>query len=170
MRSAALVRRKPFDFHTSNIQRARTERLALCIVRLGNPIRRPPEGRSDYGRCNNKTHSVSIYFSGATALFAFPAPLFSPFFSGKTEKNGPPEAHRAFGASEMGLRRRKEWASGAKKHAFGVQNKKTVAGQAYDGWQGMRDSNPRKRSQSPVCYRYTNPLFVLCVKTQVLLY
>ena len=22
----------------------------------------------------------------------------------------------------------------------------------------MRDSNPRKRSQSPVCYRYTNPL------------
>ena len=24
-------------------------------------------------------------------------------------------------------------------------------------WQGMRDSNPRKRSQSPVCYRYTNP-------------
>ncbi len=28
-------------------------------------------------------------------------------------------------------------------------------------WQRMRDSNPRKRSQSPVCYRYTNPL---CVK------
>ena len=26
---------------------------------------------------------------------AFPAPLFSPFFSGKTEKNGPPEASRA---------------------------------------------------------------------------
>ena len=25
-------------------------------------------------------------------------------------------------------------------------------------WQRMRDSNPRKRSQSPVCYRYTNPL------------
>ena len=37
-------------------------------------------------------------------------------------------------------------------------------------WQGMRDSNPRKRSQSPVCYRYTNPLFVLCIKTQILLY
>ena len=28
-------------------------------------------------------------------------------------------------------------------------------------WQRMRDSNPRERSQSPVCYRYTNPL---CVK------
>ena len=26
-------------------------------------------------------------------------------------------------------------------------------------WQRMRDSNPRKRSQSPVCYRYTNPLY-----------
>ena len=25
----------------------------------------------------------------------------------------------------------------------------------------MRDSNPRKRSQSPVCYRYTNPLYSL---------
>ena len=28
----------------------------------------------------------------------------------------------------------------------------------FSSWQGMRDSNPRKRSQSPVCYRYTNPL------------
>ena len=28
-------------------------------------------------------------------------------------------------------------------------------------WQRMRDSNPRKRSQSPVCYRYTNPLYPL---------
>ena len=33
-------------------------------------------------------------------------------------------------------------------------------------WQRMRDSNPRKRSQSPVCYRYTNPL---CAE-QVILY
>ena len=28
----------------------------------------------------------------------------------------------------------------------------------FSFWQRMRDSNPRKRSQSPVCYRYTNPL------------
>ena len=27
----------------------------------------------------------------------------------------------------------------------------------------MRDSNPRKRSQSPVCYRYTNPLYVCLI-------
>ena len=71
-------------------------------------------------------------------------------------RNGPTAQER------MGLRR--------KKARLRRANKKTVAGQAYDGWQGMRDSNPRKRSQSPVCYRYTNPLFVLCVKTQVLLY
>ena len=44
------------------------KRFALCIVRLGNPIRRPPEGRSGNERCNNKTHSVTICFSGATAL------------------------------------------------------------------------------------------------------
>ncbi len=25
-------------------------------------------------------------------------------------------------------------------------------------WQRMKDSNPHKRSQSPVCYHYTNPL------------
>ena len=31
-------------------------------------------------------------------------------------------------------------------------------------WQGVRDSNPRKRSQSPVCYRYTNPLNALAPK------
>ena len=37
-------------------------------------------------------------------------------------------------------------------------------------WQGMRDSNPRKRSQSPVCYRYTNPLFAVHPKAHILLY
>ena len=30
----------------------------------------------------------------------------------------------------------------------------------FSYWQRMRDSNPRERSQSPVCYRYTNPLSV----------
>ena len=38
----------------------------------------------------------------------------------------------------------------------------TTQRSAWEGcflWQGMRDSNPRKRSQSPVCYRYTNPLY-----------
>ena len=60
---------RPFDFHTSNIQRAQTKRLARYIVRLGNPIRRPPEGRSDYGLCNDKTQNGTTSLSGATALF-----------------------------------------------------------------------------------------------------
>ena len=28
-------------------------------------------------------------------------------------------------------------------------------------WQRVKDSNPHKRSQSPVCYLYTNPLYAL---------
>ena len=36
--------------------------------------------------------------------------------------------------------------------------KATPSGCGFYYWQRMRDSNPRKRSQSPVCYRYTNPL------------
>ncbi len=36
--------------------------------------------------------------------------------------------------------------------------------QGFEYWQGMRDSNPRKRSQSPVCYRYTNPLSAIASK------
>ena len=37
-------------------------------------------------------------------------------------------------------------------------------------WQRMRDSNPRERSQSPVCYRYTNPLcngFIIRIRFQM---
>ena len=60
---------RPFDFHTSNIQRAQTERHVWPIVRLGNPILRQPEGRSDYGLCNDKTQNGTTSLSGATALF-----------------------------------------------------------------------------------------------------
>ena len=38
------------------------------------------------------------------------------------------------------------------------QNKNTTHRVVFLFWQRMRDSNPRERSQSPVCYRYTNPL------------
>ena len=38
-------------------------------------------------------------------------------------------------------------------------------------WQRMRDSNPRERSQSPVCYRYTNPLCATHLRhARILLY
>ena len=60
---------RPFDFHTSNIQRAQIERLARRIVRLGNPIRRPPEGRSLPGALSVNGTQKQSAFSGATALF-----------------------------------------------------------------------------------------------------
>ena len=39
-----------------------------------------------------------------------------------------------------------------------TSEKKEETPESVSSWQRMRDSNPRKRSQSPVCYRYTNPL------------
>ena len=60
---------RPFDFHTSNIQRAQTKRLVRRVVRLGNPILRQPEGRLDYGLCNDKTQNGTTSLSGAIALF-----------------------------------------------------------------------------------------------------
>ena len=49
----SLQKGRPFVFHTSNIQRAQMKRRAQRVVRLGNPVGRPPEGRSDDGRCND---------------------------------------------------------------------------------------------------------------------
>ena len=43
-------------------------------------------------------------------------------------------------------------------HPYPLPMKKTTPKGVVFHWQRMRDSNPRKRSQSPVCYRYTNPL------------
>ena len=102
---AVLARRKPIEFNTSNIQRAQTKRRARCIVRLGNPIRRPPEGRLDYGRRNDNTHNVTTSFFCATALFCVSSALFFHIFSRKREKIWPAERrtrrsepHRASGA------------------------------------------------------------------------
>ena len=60
---------RPFDFHTSNIQRAQTERHVWPIVRLGNPILRPPEGRSLRDALSVNGTQNQNAFSGATALF-----------------------------------------------------------------------------------------------------
>ena len=103
----SLQKGRSFDFHTSNIQRAQTKRRARCIVRLGNPIRRPPEGRLDYGRRNDNTHNVTTSFFCATALFRVSSALFFHIFSRKREKIWPAERrplcrkpHRASGAFE----------------------------------------------------------------------
>ena len=44
-------------------------------------------------------------------------------------------------------------------HHYKIKIADTQLGICYF-WQRMRDSNPRERSQSPVCYRYTNPLYL----------
>ena len=74
----SLQKGRSFDFHTSNIQRAQTKRRARCIVHLGNPIRRPPKGRLDYGRRNDNTHNVTTSFFCASALFR-PQRSFLPY-------------------------------------------------------------------------------------------
>ena len=91
---------RPIDFHTSNIQRAQTEQRSLNIVRLGNPIRRSARRAFLAGCAFGEWYAESKCLFCATALFRSPAPLFSPFFSGKTEKNGPPEAQRAIPAQK----------------------------------------------------------------------
>ena len=65
------------------------KRLALCIVRSENPILRSPEGRSDYGRCNDKTHYVTICFSGAKRYKIVPAPFSSISFPARGKRYGP---------------------------------------------------------------------------------
>ena len=100
-----LQKRRLFDFHTSNIQRARTKRLARPIVRLGNPIGRPPEGRSLRDAPSVNGIQKQNAFSGATALFRSPASLFCILFSDKPEKSMPPEAFRTGWCRKMSLRR-----------------------------------------------------------------
>ena len=58
----------------------------------------PPEGRSDYGRRNDETQDGANRFIRRDSAIPRPAPLFSPFFSDKTEKNGPSETHCAIPA------------------------------------------------------------------------
>ena len=87
-----LIKRTFSEFHTSNIQRAQIKRLVPCIVRLGNPILRPPEGRSLRDAPSVNGIQKQNAFSGATALFRVPASLFCILFSDKPEKSMPPEA------------------------------------------------------------------------------
>ena len=91
---AVLARRKPIEFHTSNIQRAQTKRRAQRVERLENPIKRPPEGRSlrDVLSVNGTQNQNA--FSARKRYFAFPASLFCVLFSDKPEKSMPPEAFR----------------------------------------------------------------------------
>ena len=102
-----LIERTLSEFHTSNIQRAHTQRNALLIVRSENPIQRPPEGRSLRDALSANGTQKQNAFSGATAPFRVPASLFCILFSDKPEKSMPAErrmwrckSRRASGAFE----------------------------------------------------------------------
>ena len=92
------------EFHTSNIQRAQAKRLARPIVRLGNPIRRPPEGRSlrDVPSVNGTQNRNA--FSARQRYFASPASLFAYFFL-TSQKKVCRRRHALCCAKKKGLKR-----------------------------------------------------------------
>ena len=69
-----------FDFHTSNIQRAQKKRFARPIVRLGNPILRPPEGRFDDGNETTKRKTERQAFQARKRYFASSVSFLHTFF------------------------------------------------------------------------------------------
>ena len=68
------------EFHTSNIQRAQMKRLTLCTVRLGNPILRPPEGRSLRDAPSVNGIQEQNAFSARQRYFASQRLFFAYFF------------------------------------------------------------------------------------------
>ena len=75
-----------FDFHTSNIQRARTERLAQYIVRSGNPILRSPEGRSLTAGVTIIRTTERHAFSRVSAIERVQRLFFAYFFLARQKK------------------------------------------------------------------------------------
>ena len=72
-------------------------------------------------------------------------------------KLNPPTASRDFIRPKGGFHRRRRFIPPARVDLVEKNGNRITITVLF--WQRMRDSNPRKRSQSPVCYRYTNPLF-----------
>ena len=75
-----LQKGRPFDFHTSNIQRAQTKRLVRRVVRSGNPILRPPEGRSLPGALSVNGTQNRNAFSARKRYFVLRRLFFAHFF------------------------------------------------------------------------------------------
>ena len=78
--TAELVALRLSDFHTSNIQRAQKKRFARPIVRLGNPILRPPEGRFDDGNETIKRKTERQAFQARKRYFASSVSFLHTFF------------------------------------------------------------------------------------------
>ena len=55
-------------------------------MRCGNPILRSPEGRSDYGRCNEKTYNGTNCFSARQRYFVLLRLFFAYFFLARQKK------------------------------------------------------------------------------------
>ena len=83
----------------SNIQRAQMKRLTLCIVRSGNPIRRPPEGRLDYGNETTKRRTERFVFQARKRYFV-PQRLFFAYFFLTSQKKVCPRSDAAPIAAE----------------------------------------------------------------------
>ena len=92
------------EFHTSNIQRARTKRHTLRIVRSGNPILRPPEGRSlrDAPSVNGTQNRNA--FSARKRYFVLQRLFFAYFFL-TSQKKVCRRRHALCRAKKKGLKR-----------------------------------------------------------------
>ena len=92
------------EFHTSNIQRARTKRHTLRIVRSGNPIGRPPEGRSLRDAPSvNGTQNRNV-FSARKRYFVLQCLFFAYFFL-TSQKKVCRRRHALCRAKKKGLKR-----------------------------------------------------------------
>ena len=80
MSTTLSTRPKCLEFHTSNIQRAQTERFAKFIVRSGNPIWRSPARAFLNRQCNENTYNGTTCFSARQRYFASSASFLHTFF------------------------------------------------------------------------------------------
>ena len=99
-----LIKRTFSEFHTSNIQRAQIKRLVLCIVRLGNPILKPPEGRSLWDAPSVNGTQKQNAFSARKRYFVLLRLFFAYFFL-TSQKKVCRRRHALCRAKKKGLKR-----------------------------------------------------------------
>ena len=98
-----LQEERPIDFHTSNIQRAQTKRPARRIVRSGNPILWPPEGRSLRDAPSVNSTQKQYAFSAHKRYFVLQR-LFSPHSFLARQKRMGRRRHALCRAKKAGLK------------------------------------------------------------------
>ena len=140
MRSAALVRRKPIDFHTSNIQRAQKSDLHGLSCAWETRFYGRPKGVLTTETKRQNARQNDKLFRRVSAI-SRPNGLFFHIFSAKTEKIWPAERrmrlrkpHRASGAFET--RRRRHSAP------FRRTRNNPIAGAQNGASASVQDTNP----------------------------